>query len=80
MVDLSKTHKSAKKSELKNKLWVNLVAGLTHLQISVKKHLKHGLTDTCVQLMLPKMFPKNESLPAESLWYPAVTDFDQGSP
>ena len=75
MVDLSKTHKGVKKSKLKNNLWVNLVAGLTHPQISVKKYLKHGLTDTGVQLMLPKMFPKNEPLPAESLWDPAVTAF-----
>ena len=80
MVDLSKTHKGVKKSKLKNNLWVNLVAGLTHPQISVKKYLKHGLTDTGVQLMLPKMFPKNEPLPAESLWDPAVTAFAQGHP
>ena len=64
MVDLSKTYKSVKKSELKNNLWVNLIAGLTHSQISVKKHLKHGLTDTGIQMMLPKMFSKNEPLPS----------------
>ena len=58
MVDLSKTHKGVKKSKLKNNLWVNLVAGLTHPQISVKKYLKHGLTETGVQLVLPKMFQK----------------------
>ena len=80
MVDLSKTHKGFKKSELKNNLWVNLVAGLAHPQISVKKHLKHGLNDTDVQLMLPKIFPKNEPLPAESLWDSVVTFFDQGHP
>ena len=67
MVNLSKTHKGVKKSELKNNLWVNLIAGLAHPQISVKKHLKHGLTDTGVQLMLHNMFPKNEPLTAESL-------------
>ena len=78
MVDLSKTHKSVKKSELKNNLWVNLIAVLTHPHISVKKHLKHGLTDTGVQLMLPKMFPKNEPLPADSLWDLAVTILAQG--
>ena len=80
MVNLSKTHKGVKKSKLKNNLWVNLVVGLTHPQISVKKHLKHGLTETGVQLMLPKLFPENEPLPAESLWDPAVTDFAQGRP
>ena len=80
VVDLSKTHKGVKKSELKNNLWVNLIAGLNHPQISVKKHLKHGLTDTGVQLMLPKMLPKNELLPAESLWDLAVTAFAQSSP
>ena len=80
MVDLSKTHKGVKKSELKNNLWVNLVAGLTHPQISVKKYLKHCLTDTGLQHMLPKMFPKNEPLPAESLWDTSVTAFAQGHP
>ena len=80
MVELSKTHKDVKKSKLKNNLWIKLVAGLTHPQISVKKHLKHGLTDTGVQFMLPKMFPKNKPLPAESLWDPAATVFAQGSP
>ena len=80
MVELSKTHKGVKKSKLKNNLWVNLVAGLTHPQISVKKHLKHGLADTGVQLMLSKMFLENELLPAESLWDPAVTVFAPGSP
>ena len=59
MVNFSKTHKVIKKIKLKNNLWVNLVAGLTHPQISVKKYLKHDLTDTGVKLMLPKMFPKN---------------------
>ena len=80
MADLSKTYKGVKKSKLKNNLWVNLVAGLTHSQISVKKYLKHGLTETGVQLMLPKMFPKNEPLPAKSLWNPLVTAFAQGHP
>ena len=59
MVDLSKTHKGVKISKLKNNLWINLVAGLTHPQISVKKNLTHSLTDTGVQLILSKMFPKN---------------------
>ena len=80
MVDLSKTHKGVKKRKLKNNLWINLVAGLTHPQISVKKYLKHGLTDTGVQLMLPKMFPENEPLPAESLWDPAAAVFAQSCP
>ena len=80
MVDLSTTHKGVKKIKLKNNLWVNLVAGLTHPQISVKKYLKHGLTDTSVQLMLPKMFPKNETLPVESFWDPEVTVFAEGHP
>ena len=80
MDDLSKTHKGVKKSELKNNLWVNLVAGLTHPQISVKKNLKHGLTETGIQLMLPKMFPKSEPLPAESLWDSEITVFVQCSP
>ena len=80
MVNLSKTHKGVKKNKLKNSLWVNLVAGLAHSQISVKKHLKHGLTDTDVQLMLPKMFPNNKLFSAESLWDPVVTVFAQGHP
>ena len=80
MVELSKTHKGVKRSKLKNNMWVNLVAGLTCPQISVEKYLRHGLTDTGVQLMLPKMFSKNEPLPAESLWDPAVTAFAQGHP
>ena len=80
MVDLSKTHKGVKKSKLKNNLWVSLIPVLTHPQISVKKHLKHGLTDTDVQLMLSKLFSENELLPAKTLWDSAVTAFAQGCP
>ena len=80
MANLNKTYKRVKKSKLKNSLWVNLVAGLTHTQISVKKYLKHGLTDTGIQLMLTKLFSESEPLFSESLWDPAVTIFAQGCP
>ena len=80
MVDLSKTHKGVKTSKLKNNLWVNLIAGLTHPQISVKKYLKHGLNKTGAQLMLPKILPKNKPLLAESLWDPKILAFSQESP
>ena len=73
MVELSKSHKNMKQNEFKGNLWINMFAGLTHSQIIFKKHLKHGLTNKGVELMLPKLFPENDTLPAESLWDPAVT-------
>ena len=55
-----------------------MLAGLIHPQIIFKKHLKHGLTKKEVDLMLPKLFPENDPLLAESLWDPAVTEFTCG--
>ena len=55
-----------------------MLAGLTHLQIIFKKHLKHGLTNKELELILPKLFPENDPLPVESLWDPAVTEFARG--
>ena len=55
-----------------------MLSRLTHPQIVFKKHLKHGLTNKGVELMLPKLFPENDSLPTESLWDPAVTEFACG--
>ena len=52
-----------------------MLAGLTHPRIVFKKHLKHGLTEKGVELMLPKLFPEKDPLPAEILWDPAVTEF-----
>ena len=75
MVDLSKSHNNIKQNEFKGNLWINMLAGLTHPQIFFKNHLKHGLTDKGVELMLPKLFPENDPLPAERLWDPAVTKF-----
>ena len=47
-----------------------MLAGLTHPQIVFKKHLKHGLTDKGVELMLPNLFLKNDPLYVKSLWDP----------
>ena len=55
-----------------------MLAGLNNPQIFFKKHLKHGLTNNGVDLMLPKLFPENDPLPAESRWDPAVTEFACG--
>ena len=55
-----------------------MLTELTHPQIVFKKHLKHGLTEKEVELMLPKLFPEDDPLPAESLWDPAVTEFTCG--
>ena len=55
-----------------------MLAGLNHPQIVFKKHLKHGLTEKGVELMLPKLFPENDPLHYESLWDPAVTEFACG--
>ena len=55
-----------------------MLADLTHPQTFFKKHLKHGLTNKGVELMLPKLFPKNDPLLAESLWDPAMTEFACG--
>ena len=73
MFVLSKSHRNINQNELKGNLWINILAGLTHPQIFFKKHLKHGLTKKGVELMFPKLFPKNNPLPAESIWDPAVT-------
>ena len=74
MVELSKSNRNINQNELKGNLWINMLAGLTCPQIFFKKHLKHGLTNKGVELMLPKLFPENDPLPAESLWDPAVTE------
>ena len=55
-----------------------MIAGLTHLQIFFKKHLKHDLTNKGVELMLLKLFSENDPLPAKNLWDPAVTEFACG--
>ena len=55
-----------------------MLAGLTHPQIVFKKHMKHGLTNKGVELMLSKLFQENDPLPAENLWDPAVTEFARG--
>ena len=78
MVELIKSHKNIHQHELKGNLWINMLAGLTHPQIVFKKHLKHGLTDKGVELMLPKLFPENDPFLAECLWDPAVTEFACG--
>ena len=78
MVELSKSHRDIKQNEFKGNLWINMLAGLTHSQIIFKKHLKHGLTKKRVELMLTKLFPENDPLPAESLWDPALTEFACG--
>ena len=75
MVELSKSHKNINQNEFKSNLWINMLAGLTHPQIVFKNHLKHGLTNKGVEVMLPKLFPENDPLPAKSLWDPAVTEF-----
>ena len=75
MVELSKSHKNIKQNEFKDKLWTNMLAGLTHPQIIFKNHLRYFFTDRGVELMIPKLFPGNGPLPAESLWDPAVTEF-----
>ena len=75
MAELSKSHKNINQNEFKGNLWINMLAGLTHPQIVFKKHLKHGLTNKGVELMLPKLFQENYFLPSKSLLDPAVTDF-----
>ena len=67
IANLSKSHKNINQNEFKGNLWIYMLAGLTHPQIFFKKHLKYGLTDKGVELMLPKLFPENNPLPAESL-------------
>ena len=67
MVELSKSHKNINQKEFKGNLYINTLAGLTHSQIFFKKHLKHGLTNKGVELILLKLFSKNGLLPAESL-------------
>ena len=67
MAELSKSHRDINQNEFKGNLWINMLAGLTHPQTVFKKHLKHGLTNKGVELMLPKLFPENDPLPAESL-------------
>ena len=52
MVDLSKPHRDIKQNEFKGNLWINMLAGLTHPQIVFKAHLKHGLTNKGVELMI----------------------------
>ena len=78
MVELSKSHKNINQNEFKSNLWINMLVGLTQPQIFFKNHLKHGLTNKKVELMLLKLFLENDPLPAESLWDPAVTEFAFG--
>ena len=78
MVDLSKYHKNIKQNEFKSNLWINMIAGSNHPRIIFKKHLKHGLTNKEVKLMLPKLFSENDTLPSEIIWDPAVIEFACG--
>ena len=67
MANLSKSHRNTNQNEFKGNLWINMFAGFTCPQIVFKKHLKHGLTNKEVELMLPKLFLANNSLSAQSL-------------
>ena len=78
MVELSKSHKNINQNEFKGNLWINMLAGLAHPQIIIKKHLIYGWINKRVELMLLRLFLENVPLLVEILWDSAVTDLAHG--